>query len=75
MEEEEEVEVGEASMALDLACHCAHCAVGSFSRVANRRSWWHDNKEMCVIYLFSFDSVDSLSNILLKKYYSAEAHT
>ena len=31
--------------------------------------------EICVIYLFSFDSVDSLSNILLKKYYSAEAHT
>ena len=43
MEEEEEVEVGEASMALDLACHRAHCAVGSFSRVANRRSRWQDN--------------------------------
>ena len=66
--------VGVASMALDLACLGAHCAVG-IPRVANRRARWHDNKEMCVIYLFSFDSVDSLSNILLKKYYSAEAHT
>ena len=38
-----EVVVGVASMALDLACHCAHCAVGSFSSVANRRSRWRDD--------------------------------